>query len=296
MNAYLLVLAAALLWGLIGVLSRGLLEAGVAPLEIAFWRAALAGGLFTLHAALARVAVPRRGRDLLALALFSVVGVTVFYASFALAVAAGGVALATVLLYTAPAFVAILAWPLLRERMTARKLTLVALTLLGVAMVSLGGGEGVRVSPTSLFWGLAAGLSYATYYLFGKWALERYTPAAIYAVVLPLGALSLLPLTDFSSKGAGAWGLLILLAVFSTYLAYLLYYTGLRTVEASRAVLVASVEPAFAALLAALVFGERFGPAGLVGAGVVLLAAVLASLSARSTPAHPEPGEGVRSR
>ncbi|MDQ3459661.1 MAG: DMT family transporter [Deinococcota bacterium] len=284
MNAYVLVFAAALLWGLIGAFSRGLLEMGVAPLEQAFWRAAIAGALFALHAALAREGLPKSGRDLLGFALFSLVGVTVFYASFALAVAAGGITLATILLYTAPAFVALLAWGLLRETMTARKLGLVAMTLCGVALVSLGGGEGVRVSPLSLFWGLAAGLSYSSYYLFGKWALQRYAPVAIYAVVLPLGALSLLPLVAFSPKSASAWGLLALLAVFSTYLAYLLYYTGLRTIEASRAVLVASVEPAFAALLAALIFGERFGALGLVGAGLVLLAAVLASLPAREAP------------
>jgi drug/metabolite transporter (DMT)-like permease len=277
-NAYLLVFCAALLWGLIGTLSRGLLEEGVSALEIAFWRAFLAGGIFLLHAALLKKLKLDRGRDLIPLAAFSVLGVTVFYAAFTLAVATGGISLATILLYTAPAFVALAARFFLRESMTPRKLALMAMTLLGVALVSSGGGEGIRVSSLSVGWGLVAAVSYASYYIFGKWALARYAPVTIYACVLPLGALSLLPLVSFSPKGLSAWGLLLLLSVLSTYLAYLLYYTGLKTIEASRAVLVASVEPVFAALLAALIFAERFSALGLAGAGLVLCAALLASL------------------
>ena len=202
----------------------------------------------------------------------------------------GGVSLASILLYSSPAFVAVAAWFLLREAFTLRKLGLLALTLTGVVLVSQGGGAGVRVSATSLFWGVTAALSYSSYYLFGKWALARYSPVTIYAVVLPFGALGLLLLmsftgVDFSTKSPQVWGLLILLAALSTYAAYGLYYTGLRRTEASRAVLVASVEPLVAALLAALIFGERLGGWGLLGGLLILGAALLASLPVRKAAA-----------
>ena len=157
-----------------------------------------------------------------------------------LAIDAGGVSLAFVLLYTAPAFVAVLAWPLLGERLTRRKATLVALAVAGVALVAQAGGGGVRATPAALGWGLAAGASYAAYYLFGKWVLHRYAPVTIFAVVLPLGALGLLPFVDFVPKDPVVWAWLVALGLVSTYLAYLVYYTGLRTTEASRAVLVAT--------------------------------------------------------
>lgn len=285
MNGYLLVFFAAILWGLIGLFSHGILEAGVRPLELAFWRAALAGGMFALHALATRQLRVGSAPDLAALGGFSLVGVTLFYTSYTLAVQTGGVSLASILLYSSPAFVAVAARPLLGEALTRRKLALLALTLTGVVLVSRGGGAGVEVSPTSLLWGLTAAVSYSSYYLFGKWALGRYSPVTIYAVVLPSGALTLLPFVDFVPKSPEVWGLLTLLALVSTYAAYGLYYTGLRRTEASRAVLVASVEPVVAALLAALIFSERLGAWGLLGGALILGAAALASLPVREPAA-----------
>jgi len=280
-NGYLLVFLAAALWGLIGLFSRGILEAGVGPLEIAFWRAALAGGMFVLHALYTRQLRVARVADLLALAGFSLLGVTLFYASYTLAVETGGVSLASILLYSSPAFVAVAARFILHEALTARKLGLLALTLTGVVLVSQGGGAGVRVTHASLFWGVTAAVSYSSYYLFGRWALARYSPVTIYAVVLPFGAIGLLPFTDFAPKSAVVWSLLVPLAALSTYLAYGLYYTGLRRTEVSRAVLVASIEPVVAALLAALIFGERLGPWGLLGGALIVGSALFAGLPRR---------------
>jgi drug/metabolite transporter (DMT)-like permease len=67
----------------------------------------------------------------------------------------------------------------------------------------------------------------------------------------------------------------------STYLAYLLYYAGLRRTEASRAVVIATIEPVVAAGLAALLFGERLGWWGLTGAALVVSASVLANTPTR---------------
>jgi drug/metabolite transporter, DME family len=280
-RGYALVFTAAVLWGLIGWFSRTILDAGVGALEIAFWRALIAGGAFALHAGLVGRARVRSFGDLGALTAFALVGVTLFYAALNLAIDAGGVSLAFVLLYTAPAFVAVLAWPLLGERLTPRKAALVALAVAGVALVAQAGGGGVRVTPASLGWGLAAGASYATYYLFGKWVLHRYAPVTIFAIVLPLGALGLWPFVDFAPKDAAVWAWLVALGLVSTYLAYLIYYTGLRATEASRAVLVATVEPVVAAAIAALAFGERLGWIGWGGAALILTAAALAALPAR---------------
>ncbi len=131
MIGYLYVLAAACLWGLIGPLSRLAFASGWTPLEVAFWRAALAGLLFGLHALrLGRVCVARR--DLPIVVAFGLVGVALFYASFQFAVQAGGGAMAAVLLYTAPAWVALLSWIFLKEAMGPRKLA--ALTLTAYAM------------------------------------------------------------------------------------------------------------------------------------------------------------------
>lgn len=281
--APLLILLAAVLWGLLGILGKNAQAAGVSPLEVAFWRAVLGGGLFALHALVTRAALPR-GRDLLVTAAFGMVGVSMFYAAYQLAVRAGGASLASVLLYTAPAFVALLGWGLLRERLGAREGVAVAGTLTGIGLISLGGGQGVSVTGAALAWGLTAGFTYSLYYLYGKAYFTRYAPTALFAVALPVGALGLLPFVQFSAKTPAAWSSLTALAVLSTYLAYLAYSAGLRHLPATRASVIASLEPVVAAGLAALLFGERLSPTALLGTALVIGAALLLSVGGREEP------------
>ena len=136
----------------------------------------------------------------------------------------------------------------------------------------------MNVTAISILWGLLAGLSIASNYLFDKWILGRYNPATICAFLLPLGALFLTPLVTFSPKSPLVWSLLLLLVFLSTYLGNFLYYTGLKSVEASRAVLVTNIEPVIAVTLAVVMFGERFNQLGLLGAGLIIFAALLVSL------------------
>ncbi len=285
-----LVFLAALLWGAIGLITPGILAQGVSPMEIAFWRALLGGLFFVIHAvASGRMGLQRQG-DAGRFLLFSLLGVSTFFASLVLAIDAGGTTLAFILLYSAPIWVLFGAWLLLGESLGRRKLGLALLAVLGIVLVSGAGGDGVNITPAAIAWGLLAGLSYSSYYIFGKAVLERYRPVTIYAWILPLGALPLLPLVTFAPKSATAWLLILLLAFMSTYLAYLLYYSGLAQVEASRAVLVATIEPVVAALLAAAFLGERLTAIGVLGAILVLAASTLASVPRRG--AVDDPGTG----
>lgn len=269
MIGYLYILIAACLWGLIGPVSRLAFAHGLTPLEVAFWRATLAGGLFGLHALLlGRIRVDRR--DLPIMVGFGLIGVALFYVSFQFAVQASGGALAAVLLYTAPAWVAVLSWIFLKEPMGPRKIIALVLTLVGVAGVSLQGGE-VQIRPAGIMWGLISGFTYALYYLFGKIYLPRYETPTLFAYAMPIGALSLLPLLRFHAAAPLAWGAVVFLSLCSTYLAYLVYYAGLRRLEATRAAVVATLEPVVAALVSYLAWGERFGPLGYMGAALVLI-------------------------
>jgi DME family drug/metabolite transporter len=281
---YLFVLLAAALWASLGVASRGVLAAGVPPLELAFWRAALGGLLFALQAARAR-AMRVEHRDRPAVAAFAVVGVAVFYLAYLLAVREGGATLAAILLYTAPAWVAIASALWLRERITPRMVAAIGLTLAGVALVARGSGSdtGVRPAGAGIAWGLCAGLAYSSYYLFGKRYFARYAPATLFMYALPLGALLLLPAVHFAPKSASTWGWIVFVAIVPTWIALQVYGAGLRRLDATRAVTVATLEPVLAALLAYLVWGEALAELAYVGGGVVL-AGVLVSASGARTP------------
>lgn len=285
-----LVVVAALLWAGIGPLAQPLLDRGWEPTAIGGWRA-LGGGLaFLVHAGVTG-AFPRRSRGLLV--AFGVVGVGLFYVSLPAAIATGGLTLAWLLLYTAPAWVALLAPVVLGQEAERRTLVLVGVTVLGVVLVALGGGEGVTVTPVSLAWGATAGLAYASWYLVSQRAGTG--PVATAAVALPVGAAVLAPFLRLPSD-ATEWLLVLGLGLGSTYLPALAYWTGLQSLPAARAAVLATIEPVAALVVAALVFDERVGLVAGVGSLVVLAAAIAAATAGprdgtpgrwSSTPAAP---------
>jgi len=283
MSGYLLIFTAAVLWAFIGVFSKAILESGVSSLEIAFWRACIAGMLFLIHAGLKKELKLQKRSDAAIFIAFALFGVTVFYASLILAIDAGSISLAYILLYSAPAWVVLLAFLLLKETLNAKKLILLAVALSGVILVSLDKSDSIAVNPTAIFWGLIAGISYASYYIFGKWILGRYQVITIYAFILPIGALGLLPFVHFSPKTPITYLYILAVAILSTYLAYFVYYSGLKKIEASKAVMIATVEPVISAVLAAIFFSEVLGISGIVG-GILILTASFLSLGLEPKP------------
>lgn len=270
------ILLAATAWGFLGIFGKGAQGAGVPAVEVGLWRAILGAVLFGIHALIVRARLPR-GKDLAATVVFGVLGVAVFYGSYQLAVREGGASLASVLLYTAPAFVAALGGVVLRERLGPREVCGVIGAVAGIALISLGGGTGVNVTVASLGYGVTAGFTYSLYYLFGKLLFHRYDPVGVYAVALPVGALCLIPFAPPGPHSSLAWVYLLGVGFVSTYLAYLAHGAGLQRLPATRASVIATIEPVVAAALAAAFLGERLGPLALVGAaGVIASAAFLA--------------------
>ncbi len=293
MAGYLLVLLAAVMWGLLGPVSKYIFVQGVSPMECGFWRAALAWMFFGTQALLqgrARV----ESKDLPAILGFGVLGVALLFGSYQFAIQKSGASLAAILLYTAPAWVAVLSWRLLRECITPVKMVAVAMTLAGVVGVSLGpdvvnlgsgavslGGAGATFSSLGVLCGLLSGFSYALYYIFGKLFLDRYATPTLFLYALPVGALVMLPFVDFAPKNLQAWAGLLVMALCSTYGAYSVYYAGLKRLEATRAAVVATLEPVVAATLAFFWWDEQFGLAGYAGSALILGSVVIIVLDGR---------------
>ncbi|HSJ62436.1 MAG TPA: EamA family transporter [Gemmatimonadaceae bacterium] len=293
------VLLAAALWGMFGVVARVALRDGVPPLDIAFWRTLIAFALFAVHH-IVRHRVARRGdgpasgtgerrlphgslriraNDLPGIALFALTGIAALYAFLPLAVEAGGATLAAVLLYTAPAWVAILSTVLLGERLTSRTLVALGLTLAGIAGIALAGDGALRPTPAALGWGLAAGLSYASLYLFGKFYFARYAPPVVFLYALPIAALALVPFTAFHRPSTAAAVAILTLGVACTYLAYLAYGAGLARLEPTRAATIATAEPVIAAVLAFAFWDERLS-SGAYAASLLVIAGVAITAAA----------------
>ena len=291
-SGYLLVALAAALWATLGIVSRFVLRDGVDPLELGFWRALIGGALFATQAIVQRRTRLQRG-DWPAVGAFAVIGVALFYFSYLCAVREGGAALAAILLYTAPAWVLVGSVLWLGERVSLRVAGVVVLTLAGVALVALAGprsgprGAGLHPSAAAIAWGLVSGVAYASYYIFGKRYLTRYAPATLFMYALPLGALVLLPAVHFAPRAAATWGGIAFIGVVPTFAALHVYSAGLRRLDATRAVTVATLEPVIAAALAYAVWDERLGALGYAGAALVLAGVLIMSRETDRPPPLP---------
>jgi drug/metabolite transporter, DME family len=288
LTAYLLVSSALVLWGLAGVFTKTMLDAGLGGVEIAFWRLLLSGVLFCGQSLLQRDFKLKATKDLWHLAGFAVFIIALNYLSFNYAIAFGGISLVNVLLATVPAFIALPAWLFLRERVTPRLLSLLVFSIVGLMLASWGGGKGIHISFASLSFSIVAVLTAAAFTLASKPLLSRYTPVTLNAFVMPLAALALLPFVSFTGvsftgvsftdKLPQVWPQLTLLVLLPSYLAYLLFQTGLEHLTVSQSALLTNLDPATGLVLAALFFGERFNTLGLVGVVLVLATSVLATL------------------
>jgi drug/metabolite transporter, DME family len=273
-----LMLFAALQWGLLGIVGRVAMAEGAAPLSVAFWRALLGAALFWAHATITRAPALRREHRTTACAL-GLGGVAVMYAAYLKAVEQGGAALAAILLYSAPTWVALWGWLAGGDRPRRREWGLVGLTFTGVILVAVGSDSGgVRWSGGALGWGLLSGVTYALYYLLGRPLFSGNPPARVLAWALTVGALALAPTASFHSMTGRAWAAVGFLALVCTYGAYLSYGWGLRHLAPARAATIATLEPVLAVAGAYAFWGERLSPIGLAGAAAVVTGVLGASL------------------
>jgi DME family drug/metabolite transporter len=136
---------------------------------------------------------------------------------------------------------------------------------------------------------VASGATYALSTSLGRPLAGTTSPLALTTVTSSVGALALLPLGLLArgphiSSDPVVTGLLGYLGVMTLAAAYALLYAGLRTVTGSAAVVATLLEPVTAALLAAVVLGERPGVLGVVGAALILLAVAGSAGAAPDAP------------
>lgn len=277
LKGYLFIVAAASCWGFIGIFSSIAFKEGLGPLEVAFWRAVLAWVLFGGQAVF-RKETHLVKKDIPLLFIFGLLGISLFYVSYQYAVKTGGAAFASVLLYTAPAWVVVCSFFIYREKLSFMKTLSVLLVITGVFLISRSGGgtnTGVAIGVTAIMSGLASGFCYSLYYTIGKYFSSRYSSANLFLYVIPVGAVGIYPFVEFSHKSAVAWWALIGVSLVSTFVANHCYYKGLKYLEAGRASIVATLEPVVAAVSAYFILGEYFSVAGYLGASLIITAVIV---------------------
>lgn len=302
---YAFALTAGALWGTTGPLSTALYEHGVEVTAVGFWRVLLATLGFLLYGAWRRDLFRVDPKGLLLVAGGGGLIVAVFELAYQFAIAGIGVAGAATLLYLAPMLVAVLARPLLGEALTAIRVVLALLVLVGVTLTVTGhtGDDTGLPDVFSQGWtvgvagGVLSAVAYASSTLLARWAVPRYGSLRTLFLELLGGTLVLglaLPLLDQTPAPPGSlagWTLVVGLGLGSVFAANLFFFAAVKRIEAAPTAVAASIEPAVGALLALVLFGQDLTVLGWLGLVVVVGGVALSYAREREAPAGaaPEP-------
>ena len=275
LSACLSILLAAALWGVIGIWNRNLMAAGLSPTTIVVVRNLGGAVLLSAIFAVKDPGVFRVRREHLKYFLGTgIVSVVLFTCCYFTCQRVCSLAVASILLYTAPSFVVVLSAILWKEPITKRKLLALALTLLGCACVCGVFAGDLSITPVGVLLGLGAGFFYALYSIFGRYALAHYDSMTVTVwTFLFAGPASLVLVKPAELRMAFSaplsWVMAVCLVVFSTVLPYLFYTKGLSKVESGAASIMASLEPVVASLVGIAVFHEPM--TALTAAGIALV-------------------------
>ena len=215
------------------------------------------------------------GRHWRQYAVIGIVNSTLPFMLFAFAALYLPASYSVILNSTAPLFTALWAIPLLNESLTRTKLVGLVAGAAGVVLVSRAG----PVVPDSWFWiavlaCLGATTCYALSSIYMKKRAANLKPLAIAGWSQIFAALAMAPLVPFAQPSAPLTPLIafnvLMLAVFCSSIAYVLYYRLIADIGPTRALTMAFLMPVFGMVWGALFLGEPITLPMIAGCALII--------------------------
>lgn len=291
---YALVVVAVLLFAVNGAVSKVLLVSGLSSLRLTEVRCtgALAGLLLVL-AGTGRGKPSLRARELPLLVAFGVGGLVAVQLLYFVAIRRIPIGIALLVQYVAPVLVALWARYVLHEPVRRRIWAALALSLAGLSLI-VEVWSGVALDGIGVTAALGAALAYAVYVLLAEHGVARRDPISLSAYGFLFASLFWAIVQPWWSFPAGVvgdrvsllgnlagtrlpvWALISWMVVLGTIVPFALIASALRHVSATRASILAMIEPVAGALVAYLWLGESLSAVQLTGGGIVLGGILLA--------------------
>ena len=286
-RGYVLAIAGTFLWSTTGPIIAALLaNSTIAPLTLAAWRDIFACLVLLVALSVwARPLLRLARRQWLFVALYGVV-LAAMNGMWTVSVARNGAAISTVLVYTAPAFVALGSRWLFGEQLSRVIGLSLVLSITGVALVAgLYDPLTLAGNPMGTILGIGSGALFAAYSLFGKGAARRGLHATTIMVYTfgVAGALLFLAAGQDAvpSIPPSAWLGLLILAAGPTLGGYGLFTASLAYLPATNASLITVLEPALTAILAWVFLGETMTTVQILGSLLIISSVMALALNER---------------
>ncbi len=184
---------------------------------------------------------------------------------------------------TSPLFSTVVAAIWLKEKLTFSRISGLSLGFTGV-IILVGMKNFVTTTSFSFFVAISAGLTAALLYSiaapYTKLKLSGISPLTIATISQLSAAIFLLPALPFTMPKVMPTAIIMLsilvLALFSTSLAYILYFRLIKNVGSTKALTVVYIVPVFAMLWGRVVLGEPITSSMILGCCLILLGTAIA--------------------
>jgi len=279
---YLLIAAASILWGTMGIFGKIAFQYGINPVVLTALRILISSATMLISIILLkRKLLKIERKDLPQLLVFGIFAVALQRIAYFYTVDLTTVTIAAVLFYTYPIFVTAHASLFLKEKTTSSIILAIVLTFSGVTLVV----KAYEISWLSanllgLAFGILTSLLFALYFLMVKKLRNSYTNWTLLLYGDGLGAMTLTPALYFSFSEIAnyplqLWLLIFVIALFPSLIAYLLFSHALKYVESSKGSILSVIEPLAAAMFSVTILSEKFEPLQIIGVALALIGIVL---------------------
>lgn len=291
-TAVALVVASAACFGTLAVLTSLAYDVGARPLPTLTWRFGIAAVAMAGYLLVRRPSSLRVGpRELARFGVLSLTGYGAASLCFFFALRHISPSVATVLLYTYPALIALFEAASGRTRLHRATLAAIALTFLGCVLVVGVLEHDITVSVPGVALALGAGVAYGVFTILS----DRLVPGRSRLVVMTymfaisaalMAGISMATGETLSVAGWSArqWSLVLAIVAVPTIAAVVLYMGGIRRLGPARAALASTTEPVFTIGMSWMLLGERLSVLQLLGTVLVVAGIILAEHAEQSTP------------
>ncbi len=293
-RVHAMLLVTVVLWSLNLTITRYILQHGFQPLSYATVRYGIAAAIFVAIVVVAERSLRLKRRDV-RLVLVAALALVLNQFAFVYALDTTSASTIALLLGATPAIAALIGLALGLERMSGRFWIATVVSFAGVGLVAAGSGSSLSAGWVGIALGLATASTWAVYSIAIAPLMSRYSASRISAVVLPIGWVGIAaagaPQTAGQDYGLSweVWALLLFATLGPLVLTNILWFKALHGIGASRATLIANLQPFVAAVFAVVLLSERMTFLQMTG-GVLIGGGILLARrrQARAIPAAGE--------
>ncbi|HOL17525.1 MAG TPA: DMT family transporter [Bacillota bacterium] len=283
-----LVLLSAFGFGMIPIFALYAYQSNINVTTLLLIRFTLAAVIFLVYVLIKHRRIALKRSDLFYFFLLGGVCYTLQSAFYFSAVRYIAPSLASLLLYTYPLIVVILATIIDRDKPTRMMVVSAAVSFVGVLLI-LGTSYG-RINGTGIVLALSAALVYSTYIIMGNRVLKSTPPLITSTFVSLFAGAGILVVSLFTEKisfafAAAAWLPALGLVFFSTIIGIFAFFRGIEILGPARASILSMTEPLFTTISAVILLQDRLTPLQAAGGIAVLTGAVLITRARHAAPA-----------